>query len=102
MANIPLKIISKKQLQLEVPRLVEWHPFVRKGHHVYLQRNGEREPIKYGADIEEVINTSFWLVDFSSKLMVRLQEDPSMWFDLEFTSNRFPVCTMHQADDLLL
>jgi hypothetical protein len=39
---------------------------------------------------------------FICRLMVRLLEDPSICFDVEFTSNRFPVLTMHQAVDLLL
>jgi hypothetical protein len=106
MANVSLKIISKKQLQLHVPALDELHPFVRKGDLVYLQvslQNCEREEsIKYRADIEKVINKSISLAGFLSKLIIRLQENSSMCFDVEFTSNRFPPRAMHRAIDLLL
>jgi hypothetical protein len=36
------------------------------------------------------------------RLITRLEEDKSMCFDVEFTLNRFPVCAMHRAIDLLL
>jgi hypothetical protein len=41
-----------------------------KGDHINLQvllGNGKRESIKYGADIEEVLNKSILLTGFSSK-----------------------------------
>ncbi|XP_069689318.1 putative helicase mov-10-B.1 isoform X2 [Periplaneta americana] len=105
MANVPLTIINEYRLQLEVPGLAEKRPSVLKGDLIYVRVNlgeNEVERIQYEGVIADVREKCVLIGGFDKELMERIEEDPSLLFDIHFSLNRFSFFVMHRAVDILV
>nr|CAD7394869.1 unnamed protein product [Timema cristinae] len=107
MAKVPLKIVMENRVELEVghvPGLAEKRPSVVKGDKVLVRvcfNDDLVSSIQYEGVVAEVRETVVWLSGFDNALMIQLENDPTLLFDVKFVFSRYPIYVMHRALELL-
>nr|CAD7574824.1 unnamed protein product [Timema californicum] len=104
MAKVPLKIVMENRVELEVPGLAEKRPSVVKGDKVLVRVCFNEDlvsTIQYEGVVAEVRETVVWLSGFDNALLIQLENDPTLHFDVKFVFSRYPIYVMHRALELL-